>query len=105
MKTNSPAPASLEQRFRELVKQVRRDTAHLSMIEQKVEHPSYREIVGMGWPVVPLLLAELRRRPGFWFVALLEITGVDPVPPDSEGDIAAIARAWIEWGRAQGHIE
>ena len=24
----------------------------------------------MGAPVVPLLLTELRRKPGFWFVAL-----------------------------------
>jgi hypothetical protein len=67
-------------------------------------HPAYQEIIGMGQKVVPLLLTELKRKPDFWFVALREITGENPVPPESAGRIEEMARAWLKWGRSKGYI-
>jgi hypothetical protein len=68
------------------------------------KHPAYQEIILMGQQVVPLLLAELRRDPDFWFAALRAITGENPVPPASAGKVKEMARAWIAWGKARGYI-
>jgi hypothetical protein len=65
-------------------------------------HPAYRAIVGLGKPVVPLLLAELEREPDHWFIALHELTGAEPVPEEARGRIEEMAVAWIEWGRKNG---
>jgi hypothetical protein len=67
-------------------------------------HPAYQEIISMGRPAVPLLLAELRRRPDHWFLALSAITGANPVPSESAGKLAEMAEAWIRWGEAQGYL-
>jgi hypothetical protein len=66
-------------------------------------HPAYREIVGMGREV-PLLLAELKRKPDHWFIALEEITGENPVPPGCEGKVEQMAAAWVRWGEQGGYL-
>jgi hypothetical protein len=96
--------SSATQRFRELVRQWQKETAHLSVVSRMAAHPAYRGIVGMGRSAVPLLLAELRRKPDHWFIALEEITGARPVPPESEGKIKEMAEAWIRWGEREGHL-
>lgn len=103
VKPDGAAP-ELAKRFRELAKRWKEDTAHLSSTARMAKHPAYREIIQMGPPAVPLLLAELRRHPDFWFAALREITGENPVPARSVGKVKEMARAWIEWGRQRGHI-
>ncbi len=97
--------ALIESRFRELAKQWKKETLHLSSAARMAKHPAYQEIIGMGQQVVPLMLAELKRRPDFWFAALRAITGENPVSPDSAGKIAEMARAWIVWGESKGYIE
>jgi hypothetical protein len=92
------------QQYRDLVKRWKQETAHLSSSAQMAKHPAYQEIIGMGPPIVPLLLAELQRKPDFWFAALREITRENPVPPESAGKIKEMARAWVEWGRSKGYI-
>jgi hypothetical protein len=99
------AKPELERRFRKLAKRWQQDTKHWSVAARKAEHEAYREIIEMGRPAIPLLLAELRRRPAHWFIALQEITKADPISEESEGDVAAMARAWLEWGKAQGYVE
>jgi hypothetical protein len=70
-------------RFQRLVKQWKKETAHLSNIGKKALHPAYQEIIGMGEVAVPLLLAEMRREPDDWFWALHAITGAKPVPAEN----------------------
>jgi hypothetical protein len=94
----------LEPRFRLLVKQWKKETAHLSSTSRMAKHPAYQEIIAMGMAAVPLLLAELRRSPDFWFPALRSITGENPVLPGSVEKVKEMAQAWIEWGRAKGII-
>ena len=62
-------------------------------------HPAYQGIIGMGAPVVPLLLALLRDTPDHWFAALAAISGVDPVPEHERGDVTAMSATWLRWGR------
>ena len=67
-----------------------------------VMQPSYQRIIAMGDEAVPLILAELDRHLDHWFWALHSITGVDPVPEDSQGNTSEMANAWLEWGRQRG---
>jgi hypothetical protein len=67
------------------------------------KHPAYQEIISMGERAIPLLLAELRREPDHWFVALHTITGANPVPPESEGKVSEMANAWVRWGEKGGY--
>lgn len=96
--------AALDDTFRALAKQWRDATRFQSVVAQSTSHPAYRAIVQLGEEVVPLLLRELRQQPEPWFVALREITGVDPVRPEYRGDMRAIANAWLRWGHDSGLI-
>ncbi len=97
-------PPDIQQQFRKLVRQWKKDTDHLSVVGRMVRHPAYLEIVSMGPPAVPLLLAELQRDPDFWFDALQRITKENPVPEQSAGKVKEMARAWIEWGIEKGYL-
>ena len=70
-----------------------------------MKHPAYQQIIDLGEPVIPLLLAELKREPDFWFAALQKLTGVDPVPKENAGKIKLMAQAWLEWGRQKGFVK
>lgn len=91
--------------FRTLVKQWKKDTEADSSLLRMIRHPAYQEIIGLGEPVVPLLLAELQHEPDFWFAALQKITGIDPVPKASAGKIGEMTKAWIDWGRDKGLVQ
>jgi hypothetical protein len=100
-------PISTDQEFRQefqrLADQWREETRFLSVTKRMAEHPAYQKIIAMGPKVVPLILAEMERRPGHWFQALRELTGANPIPPESRGKLQEMVDAWIKWGREQGH--
>lgn len=89
--------------FHTLAERWKKETAHQSNVAKRALHPAYQEVLGMGERVVPLLLAELRREPNDWFWALHAITGANPVPAASRGNVHAMAEAWIHWGRQKGY--
>jgi len=89
--------------FQTLAQRWKKETAHYSNIAKKALHPAYQEIIGKGERVVPLLLAELRREPDDWFWALHAITGANPVPVASCGNLQAMAEAWVQWGLEKGY--
>ena len=70
-------------------------------VVQMTAHPAYRQIVGMGEQVIPLILEELQHQPDHWFPALHELTGTSPVPEKSKGNIAEMRRAWLDWGKGE----
>ena len=92
----------LKERFQQLKDDWKSKTRHLSNTAQIALVFSYQKIIGMGPAVVPLILAELEKETDHWFWALEAITGENPVPEDAAGNMAASARAWVEWGRHQG---
>jgi hypothetical protein len=94
---------SLAAHFQQLAQQWRSETAHLSNVRKKALHPAYQEIIGMGEPAVPLILAEMKRQPGQWFWALHAITRDDPVAEESRGNLAEMTEAWLAWGRKHGY--
>jgi hypothetical protein len=93
---------ALRVRFEELRDQWLEESAVHSLLDYVCTLKSYQEIIGMGRPVLPLLLEELESRPNRWFWALQAISGADPVPTEARGRMAEMAAAWLEWGRQQG---
>ena len=45
----------------------------------------------------------LARRWKDWFWALHAITGANPVPAASRGNVQAMAEAWLQWGSEKGY--
>lgn len=91
-----------ESRFKQLVEKWETETIHLSSMSAMAMHPAYQEIIGMGPPVLPLLLKEMRDNPGHWGWALRAISGTDPVRESSRGKLQEVAAAWVAWGRERG---
>jgi hypothetical protein len=101
--TQPPSPReTLEDRFRRLAATWRDATAHLSSKTAASSHPAYQEIIGLGPPVVPLLLRDLEENQAHWFIALRQITGAQPIPPSAASDIRRMVEAWLCWGKDSG---
>lgn len=79
------------------------ETAVLSSVSEIAMHPAYQQIIGMGHIAIPLILAEIREKPGHWFWALKSITGEDPVVPEQRGRMKEMTEAWLCWGKKQGY--
>jgi hypothetical protein len=104
---SAPIPATtsatLETKFRALAARWKAERGPTSSLTELAMHPAYQQIIGMGPAAIPLLLRELEREPDHWFWALKAISGDDPVAPTSRGKVPEMTRAWLDWGRAQGH--
>lgn len=96
-------PSDLEETFLQLAEQWRQETGMISLVSKIVMHPTYQRIIGMGQPVVPLILRELEQEPDHWFWALQSITGANPVEPQQRGRLRQMAGAWIQWGKDCGY--
>ena len=88
--------------FCALAAQWRAETKYLSSVSKMVRHPAYQRIIGLGLPVVPLILEDLRQHGDHWLVALHRITGEDPAPPDAT--FGEAVQAWLQWGRQKGYL-
>ncbi len=93
---------SVSERFARLAERWRKDTRFVSSIHEMVLHPAYQQIIGMGQEALPFILRELTHHPDHWFWALHSITGVDPVPVEDRGNLAAMTRHWLRWAQEQG---
>ncbi len=93
-------------RFQTLAAKWRSQRGAMSSITEAALCPAYQSIIGMGALAVPFILAELKaekNEPDQWFWALKAITGDDPVRGEDRGDFAAMAKAWLLWGRRNGY--
>jgi hypothetical protein len=95
--------SGLESTFLALAVQWQSETGMLSVVQKMVMHPVYQRIIGMGQPMVPLILRELEREPDHWFWALESITGMNPVLPEQRGRLEQMAAAWLAWGQDNGY--
>ena len=64
-----------------------------------IRHPAYQSIIDIGAEAVPWLLERLAQSPDHWFYALNQITDAQPVQPEHQGNINAMAEEWIAWGK------
>jgi len=105
--TLSVAPAEYghvsESIFNDLVSLWRRETVALSSLEKKAMHPAYQRIIALGPGVIPLILREMKRKPGHWFWALDALTqGLNPAHYCK--NLTEATQAWISWGESQGYL-
>ena len=98
-----PSPP-LKARFRALREEWEEQVTFVSSTTARCMAEAYQKIIGLGAPVLPLLLADLRDRGGDWFWALKAISGSDPVPVENRGRWDEMRDAWLAWGRRQGLI-
>ncbi|MDF1811211.1 MAG: hypothetical protein P1V20_03325 [Verrucomicrobiales bacterium] len=90
--------------FQKLKETWQNETKYRSFSQQIALHPAYQRIIGMGRDALPLILRELQADPHHWFWALRSISGEDPVPQDARGDMNAMTKSWLDWGRKAGVI-
>ena len=88
---------SLQDTFTQLASKWKDETCFLSSTSEICSHPDYLKIIDMGDCAIPLILDEMRRRPGHWFHALRELTGEDPVQEQNCGNIPAMTEDWLSW--------
>lgn len=75
-----------------------------SSVDEMVLCSAYQSIIAMGPIAIPMILRQFEREgdhPDHWFWALTALTGADPVPPEAEGIMRLMARAWLAWGRTR----
>lgn len=99
-----PAKEDFRARFLRLVADWKDQSRYLSNSAQMAMLRPYQRIIGMGLPVVPLILEELQREPDQWFWALEAITEENPVPSEAAGVVKLMAQAWVDRGRGRGYI-
>ena len=99
--TSADTPEAVERKFFRLRDEWKHNCGHYSSSAKLAHHPTYLKIIGMGPPVVPLLLRELENDPDMWFVALRSLTECDQVPEEIKGNVAAMAAAWLKWAKEQ----
>ena len=95
---------NVRERFEQMKNDWKEQSRYLSNTAQMAMLWPYQRIIGMGTTAVPLILAELQREADHWFWALEAITGENPVPAETAGDVHAAADAWLHWGRQRGLV-
>jgi hypothetical protein len=91
-------------RFYRLADEWEHTVGSSSSLTAMTKHPIYREIVKMGWQVVPYMLRDLEKPHGFWFPALDEITGIRPYDRSDAGNYKKMTKAWVQWGKRKQFI-
>lgn len=93
-----------EDEFQELAKRWKAEERFTSLSSQVAVNPAYLRIIAMGKQALPFIFEDLAKQPDLWFAALRAITGEDPVPEESKGDMERSASLWLEWGRKRNYI-
>lgn len=96
---------NIKAQFKSLTKRWKRETESMSSPTQTAMHPAYQRIIGFGPAALPLIIAELKREPDWWFWALRAITGAEPVGDAERGRLNAMTNAWLRWWAIEGTTE
>ena len=104
--SRAPETESVERLFSEQAEKWQRETGHLSSPTQRMMHPSYQAILGMGREhereIVTLLIRDLQQSGRSWFGALSYITKENPIGRNDAGKMDKMVGAWVRWGRDKG---
>lgn len=101
--TKRQTKKSVEKQFNVLAEKWYLETLHSSAYLDKILHPAYQRIIGLGKAVIPVILNELKDHPGEWFWALRALTGEDPTTSAMQGKKDKMAKAWLDWGKENGY--
>lgn len=91
-------------KFLRLAKSWKQATRFFGSVDDKVMHPLYQQIIGMGEAAVPLIIEDLKTNgPKDWFWALTAITGENPISEKIAGDMQSMTEAWLRWAADNMH--
>jgi hypothetical protein len=92
---------TLKQKFLDQAQKWGDETRHLSSPNQKMLHPSYQAILGMGQEhkdeIIDLLIQDMRENRRQWFWALSYLAQANPIKPEDAGRIDRMINAWVRW--------
>ena len=103
----SPQPISYDKRkFDNLVDWLNSETSHSSFIHDRLIHPAYARIVEMGDSALPFIFKSLEHEVNqTYFAVLTQITGVDPIPSESESMSSdSVRQLWVIWARKNKYL-
>ena len=96
---------TLAQRFQEQADKWQRETQHLSSPGQRMMHPSYQAILGMGnenrREIIRLMIRDMKQHRRPWFWALSYLAHDNPVSQSDAGNTDKVIKAWVDWEEAQ----
>lgn len=97
---------SARSEFERLARTWQTDTVLQSNVTLKSLHPAYLKIIGMGKASVQYMLEDFQKgKIRHWFWALTAIVGeAGPSVSGIDGNVAAMAEAWVTWGKAKGYL-
>ena len=99
LRADEPDNSETSQNVREEFDQLRdawlRKGARKGVLRDMVMLPEYQRIIGLGMPVVPLIIDSLRKKPHHWSWALTAITGENPAAGSTT--LKEAAERWITW--------
>ncbi len=103
VRSRAYVPSSAE--FERLIDKWKKDTYAMSSTTMMVAHPSYQRIIGMGPAVLPLLTQVLKEDFGcHWCIAMMYITGEDPVSDAACRTTRGVRLSWLAWAREEGYL-
>jgi hypothetical protein len=92
---------TLKQKFLDQAQKWGDETRHLSSPGQKMLHPSYQAILGMGQEhkdeIIDLLIQDMKDNRRQWFWALSYLAQANPIKPEDAGRIDRMINAWVRW--------
>jgi hypothetical protein len=96
---------TLKQRFLDLAQQWEDETSHLSSPSQRMTHPSYQAVLGMGrehaQEIISLLINDMKENRRQWFWALSYLAQDNPIKPEDAGKMDRMIDAWVRWEKAR----
>jgi hypothetical protein len=100
LKAKTESDMQIKSEFANLVKVWKKATLHYSFTRQKIVHPAYLRIVGMGEKAIPFILQELKKHPSAsWFPALEAISGSNAA--QSAKSIDEAVNSWLDWSKQE----
>lgn len=95
----------VQARFEELKQMWFNEIMFSSDPTEIVSNKHYKEIIDLGYQVVPFLLADMKNNHTHWFTALRLIIGVNPIKKEHYGDIPNMINDWLEWSKNNLFVE
>jgi hypothetical protein len=98
----------MEEKFRRLADKWHDETDMHSSTLKVIGHPAYLRIIAMGRSAIPLILQEMKQRPGHWLPAINALT--EDIREEGENPAGCCATsseartAWIRWGESKGYL-
>ncbi len=91
-------------KFYNLAKKWKEETLIASSVNVIESNPSYLEIIKMERKVLSHIFHDLKSDHAFWFHALEEITGCNPIKYAHRGYVDLMAEDWLKWGEEHKYV-